>query len=113
MVKSDETLRIRQTTLLNTVRTLDQTISKNMTRTETKIGQMNASLANDILQTRSDIVDVLANKISTRNFTKLINDSQNVVDQLYGMVSPIFIDLSIPLPVHIIACIWSQFLSLR
>ncbi|XP_066915615.1 uncharacterized protein [Clytia hemisphaerica] len=87
MIKSDETLRIRQTTLFNTVRKLDQTISKNMTRTEAKIGQMNASLANDILQTRSDIVDVLANKISTRNFTKLINDSQNVVDQLYGMIN--------------------------
>ena len=87
MIKSDETLRTRQSTLFNTVRKLDEAVSKNITKTQAQIGQVNTSLANGILQTRSELVAVLANKISTRNFSKLINDSQYVVDQLYEMVS--------------------------
>ena len=86
----DQSHQIRHVALLKKLQELKQTTSKNMTQSQTYINTVNATLTRDILQTRLFMTMRLTDKISTSNFSKLINDSQYVVDQLYGMVCTLF-----------------------
>jgi len=87
MATINATQEIRNMVLAKAVRNLQNKTANSLTQIYTRVNQVNSSLKQDILQTGTTLNIKLLDKISTSNFTKLITDSQYVVDQLYSMVS--------------------------
>lgn len=87
MVELNTTLFKRHISIAQSLNKVQSELTQNLTQTGKNIANIQVNLTMDLHQMTRELREDMKKKISVSNFTKLIKDSQGVVDELYRMIN--------------------------